>query len=311
MRVAICIGTFHRPALLKELLGSLSQLTFRRSRRPALEAIVVDNDPLGSAREVCQRDDLGIGVNYVIEPKRGIANVRNRAVREAVAADFIAFIDDDETASPEWLDELLWTQARFDADLVAGPVHASFLADVPKWVRESGCFNRSEYSTGTQVAQCCGGNVLISAAVFARIPGFDERFQLTGAEDTQFFLRAHRAGFRMVWSQEATVRESITRLRGNLRWILHRGYQAGNSWVLCETSLRDGLQVRAMRFCKATAHVLVGLMGFVIALPLGRRRAVKQLRWAFLGFGMLAGLFGQRYSAYGSRNNNTAEAPIC
>src|SRR5882672_1811375 len=226
MRLAICIGTFRRPRLLGELLESLSQLTFRKVQRPQIEIIVVDNDPSESAREICQRPNKQLSIKYLVESRRGISHVRNTAFQEGLSADYIAFIDDDETASEHWLDELLWTCAEFRADVVAGPVRPIFEKNIAKWVKDSRCFHRTEYPTGTWIDKCATANVLISTAVFARIPGFDDNFQLTGAEDTHFFLRVHRAGFRIVWSQEAVVDESISADRGNLKWILHRGYQS-------------------------------------------------------------------------------------
>src|SRR5271169_1441847 len=95
-RVAICIGTFERQELLRQLLSGISQLTFHKARTPDIEIIVVDNDPLQSAREVCAAASVPWPIKYVTEAKRGITYVRNRALAEAGSVDFIAFIDDDE-----------------------------------------------------------------------------------------------------------------------------------------------------------------------------------------------------------------------
>jgi glycosyltransferase involved in cell wall biosynthesis len=266
--------------------------------RPQIEVIVVDNDPKESAREICQRVDKRISIKYLVESRRGIAHVRNTALQEGLSADYIAFIDDDETASELWLDELLWTCTRFRADVVAGPIQPCFDKDVPQWTRDSRCFHRIEYPTGTQMHKCATGNVLISTAVFARIPAFDERFQLTGAEDTYFFLRAHRAGFRIVWSQEAVVDESISTDRANLRWMLHRGYQSGNSWVLCESLLDPRRSVRFIRFGKAAVHALRGFAASLVVIPFSKASAARHLKNALMGVGMIAGLVGHEYQAY-------------
>jgi|SoimicMinimDraft_17_1059745.scaffolds.fasta_scaffold03079_2 succinoglycan biosynthesis protein ExoM len=306
MRVAICIGTFRRPRLLAELLESLSRLGFRKVQRPQIEIIVVDNDPSQSAKEICQRASAQVSIRYLVESRRGISHVRNTALRAGLSAEYIAFIDDDETASELWLDELLWACTEYRADVVAGLVRPRFAVNAPKWAVNSRCFHRNEYLTGTQIDKCATANVLISTAVFARIPGFDESFQLTGGEDTHFFLRVNRAGFRIVWSQEGVVDESISNDRANLRWILHRGYQSGNSWVLCESLLDQRHAVRFTRFCKATARLLSGFAASLISVPFSRASAAKHLRDAFIGVGMLAGLAGERYQAYQS----PTEAPL-
>jgi glycosyltransferase involved in cell wall biosynthesis len=62
-------------------------------------------------------------LRYVVEPRRGLSFVRNRAISEARAAraDFVAFLDDDEVATAPWLTELLRVQGRYAADVVTGP----------------------------------------------------------------------------------------------------------------------------------------------------------------------------------------------
>ena len=57
-------------------------------------------------------------MNYFIEDNRGISHARNRLVKESKNADFLAFIDDDETAEPQWLDELLSLMKQTDADAI-------------------------------------------------------------------------------------------------------------------------------------------------------------------------------------------------
>jgi succinoglycan biosynthesis protein ExoM len=303
MRVAICIGTFHRPDQLRELLSSFSRLEFHRMRPPTIEIIVVDNDPAGSANKICHDARTSLPVHYVIEPRRGIANVRNRAIQEAKAVDFIAFIDDDEIACPQWLDELLWVQDLYGLDVVTGPIRPIFVGQISEWVRESECFRRPEFTTGALLNRCSTGNALISSAVFEVFPEFDERLQLTGGEDTHFFLRAHRSGFRIGWSQQAVVYEVISPKRANLRWILHRGFQNGNSWVLSENLLHEGAGFKVTRLCKCCFHLLSGLALSVSSVLFSKGLAVRHLRQAFMGAGMFAALIGRKYQAYGTANS--------
>jgi GT2 family glycosyltransferase len=309
MRVAICIGTFRRPDLLRELLIGLSRLAFQKTPTPEIEVIVVDNDSLGSAREICQTAQLPFAVKYAIEPRRGIAHVRNRAVQEAGASTFLAFIDDDEIPCPAWLDELLWVQHEYHSDVVAGPVQPEYVGEVPIWIKRGGFFDRPESPSGTLLEKCGAGNALVSHRVFTRVPGFDERFQLTGGEDTHFFLRVRKAGFSIVWSQAAVAHEAVTVDRANLRWILHRGFQSGNSWVMCELFLDGRRRVRVARFCKAAAYLLNGLATAPASLLFGKVAFAKSLRKAWWGAGMLAGLFGRRYLAYESAGTTPIKQP--
>ena len=121
IRVAICIATFRRQELLRELLVGLAQLTFHKARKPHIQIVVVDNDELASAEEICDDVSIPWPIKYVVEPRRGITHARNRTIAEVSSADFVAFIDDDEIPSAHWLDELLWAQEKFSADVVPAP----------------------------------------------------------------------------------------------------------------------------------------------------------------------------------------------
>ncbi len=300
MRIAICIGTYKRPELLRELLLGISQLTFCREPTPQIEIIIVDNDPLRTAEPVCASVELSWPLKYFVEERRGITHVRNRAVAEAGAADSIAFLDDDEVPAPRWLEELLSTQHRYRADVVAGPVLPRFAPGVPGWATSSRLFHRPSFSTGQSLNICSTNNALVRREVFLRVPTFDDRFNLSGGEDTHFFLRVRRAGHSIIWSQEAIVFESIARERASFLWLLRRGYQCGNTWSFCELSLDNRLRVRVARLLKASAHVVRGVALTVVSVFEGQAALARSLQIVCLGFGMLTGLAGQKFLAYQS-----------
>jgi succinoglycan biosynthesis protein ExoM len=298
LRIAISIGTFQRPQLLQRLLAALCDLRFNKIATPTIAVIVVDNDLARTAEEICEGVDLPGTIQYVCEPRRGIARVRNRAIREAGDFDFLVFIDDDEIPDSRWLDELLATQAQFSADVVSGPVLPIFNDDAPEWVKTGGFFDRPIFDTGSLIERCSTNNVLIRKSVFASVSGFDERFNLTGGEDTHFFSQVRRAGHSMVWSRDAIVRESVPPRRANLAWILRRGYQSGNSWVLCELALDNRTRVWWMRLLKSLAHIVNGTAAFLLSLLSGKAAMVRSLRRICLGVGMLAALLGRRFLPY-------------
>jgi succinoglycan biosynthesis protein ExoM len=305
-RVGICITTYKRRDLLRQLLTGVAALTFYRVPQPEITAVVVDNDTSRSAEETCSAADLPWRLHYVVEHRRGIAQARNRAIREAGDVDFIAFIDDDEIPTPAWLDQLLWTQNRFDADVVCGPVLPSFAADVPDWVKAGGFFDRQIHDSGSSPDVCRSGNVLIHRKVFDGVEAFDERFGLTGGEDTQFFLRVRRAGYTIVSSAEAIVHETVSVSRANLKAVLRRGYQSGNSWVLSESSLDRRLGTRVVRAAKACGWIAVGSASACISPLFGMPAFAKSLQNIWLGAGMLAALVGRSYQAYQSAGTDSA-----
>jgi len=298
-RVAICIATFKRPELLRSLLNGISQLTFRKVICPDMEIIVVDNDESQGAEEVCRAVAVPWPVRYAVEPDRGITRVRNCAIAEAGSVDFIAFIDDDEVPSAKWLDELLWAQAEFNADVVSGPVQPQYAAGVAHWVKRGGFFEGRVADTGTERETCATNNVLIGAHVFRAVTGFDDAFALSGAEDTDFFLRVRKAGHKIIWSQEAVVFEAVPVERATVAWILRREYQTGNGWVFCETNVDRSLRSRMRRLFKACGHIAIGSATAIgSSLLLDKAALVRSLQRASLGTGMLTALAGHRFLAY-------------
>ena len=299
LRVAICIATFRRQEGLSALLRTIAQLTFRKVSAPRLHVVVVDNDNFASGESVCRAISLPWPVKYVVEPRRGITYARNRAIAEARDSDFIAFIDDDEVPSAHWLDELLWAQSRFSADVVSGSVSPNFTPEVAGWLRSGGFFDARVSVTGTQRQTCACNNVLISAEVFKHTPQFDNAFALSGAEDTDFFLRLSRAGYKIVWSQEALVSELISSQRANVAWLLRREYQTGNGWVFCEAGPHGSFRKWMLRFAKGLGHILLGLLNTVFQLfRADKAGVVRSLQRVSLGSGMLTALTGHRFLAY-------------
>jgi succinoglycan biosynthesis protein ExoM len=299
IRVAICVCTFRRQALLRELLGGMAQLTFHKMQAPQIQIVVVDNDELASAHEVCASASVPWPVKYVVESQRGITHARNRAIAEAGLVDFVAFIDDDEVPSAQWLDELLWTKTEFAADVVSGPVSPRYAQEVADWVKRGRFFDAWVSPTGTPLEACATNNVLIGSHIFQRVTSFEDAFALSGAEDTNFFLRVRRAGYKIVWSQEAIVFESVPAARGTVGWILRREYQTGNGWVFCEAGVDGRLRSWVVRFSKACGHIVLGAAAAIwSSLRLNKAAVVRSLRRVSLGAGMLAALVGHRFLAY-------------
>jgi GT2 family glycosyltransferase len=292
---------------LRHLLVAISQLQFRKVNRPDVEVIVVDNDASRSAEPICRLADYPWTIHYVCEPRRGIARVRNRAIAEAQRATFLAFIDDDEAPAPQWLDELLWAQSHYHADVVSGAVLPAFSPEVSRWIKSGGFFDRPVHPTGGVVDLCSTNNVLIRRGTLRSVPRFEEKFDLTGGEDTHYFLRVRRLGFRMVASQEAVVYESISEGRANITWILRRAYQSGNSWALCERDLDSRLTVAMLRCLKAIVHMSWGVLLLLPTASFGKAAIVSSLKQICLGAGMLTGALGHRFLSYRNAGVATAE----
>ncbi len=226
---SICIATHRRPQGLARLLRSIG----RQENAPPFEIIVVDNDRERSA-EPTVTGFKDLPVTYLVEPVRGLASVRNRAVA-AAAAPYLAFIDDDEEASSGWLAALDRVARRTGADVVIGPVARTFDSSVPDYIRTCSLFVSAPVADGTSLPWHAAGtaNAYINRRSLPGMPGgpFLPRFDLTGGEDSDLFKRMADAGARIVASAEAGVTEHRPAARATLRWVVRRALRNGGTIV--------------------------------------------------------------------------------
>ncbi len=300
IRVAVCLATRAREAGLKRALaGVAKQKLSCGDAALQLRVIVVDNDGAGSAAPVCDRlrQDYPWPILYRIEQKTGVTFARNRAIEMGKTDDFIAFLDDDEIPSENWISELLSVQQRCAADVVFGPALTFFPEPVPKWVTEGHFFSMPRKKTGTVCSTGSTQNVLFSTRIL-RDPRFrfDEKFALSGGEDYDFFQRVSRAGYRLVWADEAVVTEWYPRTRAKVGWLLRRHFRYGS----VEISLRavDSFSERSLETITALGRIMVGIICALLFIPLGKRHCINALRWASFGLGLLYGLSGRRFQEY-------------
>jgi len=231
--------TFQRPTGLRRAVDAIGRLETPSDGSVSLEAVVVDNDVAGSARAVVEvaAADFPIPLGYVIESVRGIPQARNRAVAIATerGADLIGFIDDDEEPQPDWLARMLEVRERTGADVVAGRYQPVFERPPPRWMVDGRFFEPVRYRSGDIISwtHARTSGVLISTT---KLPAggqpFDERLQLTGGSDTDFFRRIQRDGGKIVWCDEGVVIEHVPESRSSWRWLVKRKYRVGNNQSL-------------------------------------------------------------------------------
>ena len=308
MRLLIGVPTHKRPDLLRSCLRSLEEQT---GTLPAIHIFVVDNDPVG--REGCRTVQqmapvFRFPVSSVVVAERGLSAVRNAILAEArrQQVDFLAMIDDDEIASPAWLAELLKVQARFDANLVGGPVIRDMPGELPKWLRH-GAFqvpNRGD----EQVASLSGtGNMLACCRALKRLgwPGFHPAFALTGGEDLEWFTQLRKQGASFAWAAGAVTSEPLPLERTKLGWLLKRNFRTGATQMKVH-QLHEPKQEIWLRAATSTA-VLCASPLLALGLLSSRWRLPVMLRIA-RSAGRVGGLLGYQYQEYAGRHVARPEA---
>lgn len=295
--VDVCVATFQRPGMLLRLLESLNALQIEESIVQRI--IVVDNDQEGSARNVVEAfaTKCRWPIQYQIEAQQNIALARNRCV-ELSQAPYLAFIDDDETATETWLQQLMDTLVRYDADGVFGPVVPRLPADSPEWIIRGRFFEWPRPLTGSEASEPATGNALISAQWMRRWPGpFDASFGLSGGEDTELFWRFRQAGARLIWCDEAIAYEEVSANRVNARYLMRRSLRGGQTYAT--VSMRN--RSTSARLAWLTYRLLllgVAILATAVTWPLGRHVGFKALLKVCTNLGQLSILIGMRYEPY-------------
>lgn len=301
LSVAIGIPTYRRPEKLAELLAVLSDRIVETDGA-RVHVVVVDNDPSGSAEDVCAQAPLL--VEHHVEPTPGIAAVRNRILDEAGDVDLVAFIDDDERPLPQWLSSLLTTWREHRTDAVMGRVISVFAQDVDPWLLATGVYRRRERPTGSHVPTAAAGNLLVDARQLrARGVRFDERLGLAGGEDTLFSRVLARHGGRIVWCNESRTEDEVPAERLTRQWAMRRAYNGGNLAVhvalLDASSIPERLAIRARAAAGGPARMLVGLARHAWGRLTGDlSHDARGLRTLHRGRGMASASIGRLHEHY-------------
>jgi glycosyltransferase involved in cell wall biosynthesis len=269
VQVSIVIPTQRRPGPLTIALRSV--FAQQGVDAHAIELVVADNDSTPSAQALVQQlaAESPFAVRYVHEPKSGVANARNAAMT-AVRGAFMAFLDDDEEASPLWLKSLLDVQAGFDADVVFGPVVARLPASV---VEHRAYLQRFFSREGPAHARLInelhglGDSLVRVSALPDRRNPFSLRNNQIGGEDDVLFTAMRDAGKRFAWAPEARVFEDPAPERLSLAYTIPRAFAYGQG-----APSRCALAAPADRWGVA-GWMAVGVVQGLVAAP------VAGLKW--------------------------------
>jgi succinoglycan biosynthesis protein ExoM len=283
--ISVCICTYKRARFLRCLLDKLHDQD--TGGLFSYSIVVADNDRLRSAESVVSAFAASskIPIRYCVEPRQNIALTRNKAVQNAVG-DFIAFIDDDQFPTNQWLVTLFRACDKYQVDGVLGPVKPHFDQGTPNWVIKGKFYDRPTYPTGFVIDGKKGrtGNVILKKEIFADdAQPFRQEF-LTG-EDQDFFRRMIERKHVFVWCDEALAYEIVPPIRWSRTFMLRRALLRGRTTIVHPTF--GALDV---------AKSVIAVPAYAIALPFavffGHHRFMTLLIKLFDHLGKLFALLG-------------------
>lgn len=263
LSASVIVCTWNNARQLKEGLTSLPALSSVEGLD--WDIIVVDNGSDDDTRAVVSdfAESTSIIVKYFFEKEIGLSKARNRGMLES-DKDIVIYIDDDATAHPDWLQEILSVYQKGRTISAGGPIVPVIDPEVAerldiKWLNDMG-FDSHWGSSQKQVTRLCGSNMSFDRKALIELGGFDVRLGRKGkcilaGEDNAIFyaIRNQRGSSAITYNPKAIIYHKF-----NAAWLdedrlKKRHYCGGISMAMIERKqkfryLLPGLAVRCARF---------------------------------------------------------------
>jgi len=277
--------------------------------------VVIDHNP-----DLFARARVSLIATLVVENNepRGLSGARNCGISHASSA-FVAFLDDDATAEPDWLLQLYRLCANSKVLGVGGSVVPRWVGAQPRWFPEEfywviGCSYRGLPRSLSSVRNPYGGCTCIRRDIFAEVGGFRNGLGRIGArplggEETELSIRAKQRWPQHIFLYEpqAKIHHRVSTSRTTLNYFLARCYS-------------EGLSKTAIARIVGTQKGLASERSYtLITLPLGVVRGLGDtlmhrdlsglLRSCAIVIGFLATLAGY-LRGMSSRQNTALIAPV-
>jgi len=252
MDISIVICTHNGEKKLPLTLESINRMAFPESL--STELIVVDNNSNDNTKSVIENFlyRTPFPVRYFFEPNQGLSNARNLALKEALG-DIIIFTDDDCIVEHNWLSKI-FDEFQSDSDLMVLGGRVELYNDKDKPVTLYRLREKRQFTSVFQIFTLLPGcNMSFRRSVFNTIGKFDINFgagrTIPSAEDSDFFYRAFRMNFKMMYSPEVLIYHNHGRRYDEQVTKLLNGYIIGQGAFYCKYILKgDGVVFRL--FCK-------------------------------------------------------------
>ena len=273
--LSIIVCTYNRESLLPLCLQSLTDQAIDKR---LYEVIVVNNNSTDGTQEVAESfAEMSKNLRVVLERRQGLSHARNRGWMEAQGK-FVAYIDDDAIAWPDWIYSILdFIKRHPDSGIFGGPYDPFYLVPPPNWFPpEYGRLNLGveERSITLGSEWINGSNMVIRKELFYLYGGFDERLGMIGCksaygEEINYFILMHGRGYPIFYVPTIKVKHLVAEYKMNLNWLFLSGYSVGRQYELTfniKRSLLSHLTTLMIAFCR-------GACGFLLPakIPFKRR----------------------------------------
>ncbi len=245
LTIAVC--TYQRFNWLRKCLDSLEKQSLDKS---LYKILVVDNSQQKESYEI--RDSLGNreSVEYIITEKSGLSYARNVAL-EKCDTPYLAFIDDDALADPDWADSIIRTfkECSCSVGVVGGLVEPIWEEEPPPWIKGRLLQSLSVIDWGSDSKIVDGtkewlvaANVAYRTDALRKTGGFPENLGrnkdlLLCHEELYVHNILKDAGYFLVYSPDVRVQHLVEKERTTVEWLLRDAFWERISREIVEKKL--------------------------------------------------------------------------
>lgn len=277
-KIAIIIVNFNGGELLHKCLSYATQQTL-----PAHRIIVVDNDSHDNS--IAQCESAFPAVTFIRNNKNaGFAAGNNIAAKLATDCDWLAFLNPDAFAAPDWLEQLIKATMQYpdyaifgcrmrDAnrpqllDGTADIYHISGLA----WRRDHQKANpdRNQFE---EIFAACAAAALCKREAFINAGGFDEDY-FCYFEDVDLGFRLRLFGHRCLYVPTAVVDHVGSAITGKTSdFQVYHGHR-NMVWTYIKN------MPTPLLWCYLPMHLLMTLVMFGVCTKRGQARVFGKAKW--------------------------------
>ena len=287
--LTILICTHDRAALLARALASLDACTLPAGL--VVDVLVVAN-ACGDGTHAFLEQRAGGGgaagrlpLRWLAEPRPGKSHALNTGAA-ALQGDWVAIVDDDHRVAGDFLARIEQAIAAHPAaTLLCGRILPDWDGSEPAWVHDTGAwriyplpiplqdFGSTSRELGVEGPIPGGGNHILQTAVLRRIGSFSTELgpqghDLGGGEDTDYILRALRAGERLWYEPGIVQHHYVDPARLELRYLMRKAYQRSAAAVALHAAPGSQAGVPLYLYRKLAGYAA----GALLSLGSARRR---------------------------------------
>ncbi len=211
MKFGLLVCTRDRAVQLRACLESVVQMEIPDSVE--LHVVIVENARSSHCNDIVENfpKHSRIRFHHALCSKLGIPFARNEAVKQALdlEVDWLAFIDDDEVISRNWMKVFLAENECVEADIYHGPVDYLYELNPPEWMP---LYRKKSLPNHQQLAEAATNNLILNPSLFKSRPvsqWFNQTMRFSGGTDTELTRRLTEQGAKAIWLENLLVYESV------------------------------------------------------------------------------------------------------